>query len=215
MSWTNPNLCTWSPGLGFSCFGTDCLSWSVIICRQRICRDHGYTAWWNNISVSIWVMMMSEYKHVVVVIDTCLQGLWLHGNLLTTVPSSLSKLTNLKQLSLSGNQLKQLPDMFSGMTQMDDFAAAGNQLTEVSFIKPRHVYGLAIWYMYAWVCEYHEILCTITVWSSMLTLPSSCMYFFACLVCLCSKSDIVVTSHHTVTTVKQHLHVLICTVKHT
>ena len=37
------------------------------------------------------------------------QGLWLHGNLLEEIPSSIGSLQSLNVLSLAGNCLKQLP----------------------------------------------------------------------------------------------------------
>ncbi len=62
------------------------------------------------------------------------QGLWLHGNLLTSLPNSLAGLTALRQLSLSGNQLAALPSsprVWEGMAQLEDLAVAGNALAEV------------------------------------------------------------------------------------
>jgi Leucine-rich repeat (LRR) protein len=38
-----------------------------------------------------------------------LQGLWLHGNVLTSLPDSIGQLASLQTLSLSGNCLTQLP----------------------------------------------------------------------------------------------------------
>lgn len=39
----------------------------------------------------------------------CLQGLWLHGNLLERLPESIGQLASLRTLSLSGNCLPELP----------------------------------------------------------------------------------------------------------
>ncbi|KAJ9520064.1 hypothetical protein QJQ45_030140, partial [Haematococcus lacustris] len=59
-------------------------------------------------------------------------GLWVHGNLLSSVPDSLAGLTALRQLSLSGNRINTLPDqLFHCMTHLTEFVAAGNQLTKV------------------------------------------------------------------------------------
>jgi Leucine-rich repeat (LRR) protein len=78
--------------------------------------------------------MFSVLGHAIGVHQRCQnepQGLWLHGNLLTSLPPTIAHLTALKQLSLSGNRLAALPDAWAGMTQLEDFAAAGNHLTQV------------------------------------------------------------------------------------
>ncbi|GFH32606.1 uncharacterized protein HaLaN_31851 [Haematococcus lacustris] len=67
----------------------------------------------------------------------CMQGLWVHGNLLSSVSDSLAGLTALRQLSLSGNCISTLPDqLFHGMTHLTEFVAAGNQLTKVQCVSP-------------------------------------------------------------------------------
>lgn len=58
-----------------------------------------------------------------------LQGLWVHGNLLSALPSNLGQLTSLRTLQLVGNRLQALPESISALTQLTDLGVAGNQLT--------------------------------------------------------------------------------------
>ena len=58
-----------------------------------------------------------------------LQGLWVHGNLLSSLPNTLGQLTSLRTLQLVGNRLQALPESISALTQLTDLALAGNQLT--------------------------------------------------------------------------------------
>ncbi len=60
---------------------------------------------------------------------TDLQGLWVHGNLLSALPSNLGHLTSLRTLQLVGNRLQALPESISALTQLTDLGLAGNQLT--------------------------------------------------------------------------------------
>ena len=60
---------------------------------------------------------------------TGLQGLWVHGNLLSSLPDNLGQLTSLRTLQLVGNRLQALPESISALTQLTDLGLAGNQLT--------------------------------------------------------------------------------------
>jgi internalin A len=58
-----------------------------------------------------------------------LQGLYLSGNLLTTLPESLVQLTQLQSLDLRGNQLTTLPEPLGQLTQLQSLDLSGNQQT--------------------------------------------------------------------------------------
>jgi Leucine-rich repeat (LRR) protein len=81
-----------------------------------------------------------------------MQGLWLHGNLLASLPASLSQLTALRQLSVSGNCLTELPDVWAGMQRLEDLAAAGNMLQQVGYVHETNM---------AWVQAHHKQIVTL------------------------------------------------------
>ena len=53
----------------------------------------------------------------------------MHGNLLSSLPRELGRLTSLRTLQLVGNRLQALPESISALTQLTDLGLAGNQLT--------------------------------------------------------------------------------------
>jgi Leucine-rich repeat (LRR) protein len=61
----------------------------------------------------------------------CLQGLWVHGNLLTSLPDSIGSLSSLKILSAVGNQLTVLPESIGGLRSLTSLELAGNRLSHL------------------------------------------------------------------------------------
>ena len=61
----------------------------------------------------------------------CLQGLWVHGNLLTSLPDSIGALSSLRILSAVGNQLTVLPESIGGLHSLTSLELAGNSLSHL------------------------------------------------------------------------------------
>lgn len=59
------------------------------------------------------------------------QRLSANGNLLSSLPSTISRMTALKKLDLASNKLTELPDAFAGMTQLEHVDLSENQLTQL------------------------------------------------------------------------------------
>lgn len=57
------------------------------------------------------------------------QRLTANGNLLNSIPTSISRMTALKKLDLANNQLKSLPDSFASMKYLEHVDLSENQLT--------------------------------------------------------------------------------------
>lgn len=57
--------------------------------------------------------------------------LWIHSNLLSSLPLRMSLLTDLQTLTLSSNRLKQLPDVFNPMTSLTELWIQQNPLVHV------------------------------------------------------------------------------------
>jgi Leucine-rich repeat (LRR) protein len=57
-----------------------------------------------------------------------LEELWLDGNRLTSIPSFIGNLTNLKHLDLSVNQLTDLTEEIGCCTQLIDLTLSTNDL---------------------------------------------------------------------------------------
>lgn len=60
-----------------------------------------------------------------------LQGLWLHGNLLESLPEGLGALTALRTLSLSSNRLPRVPASLGTLTSLEELALAANRLSQL------------------------------------------------------------------------------------
>ena len=56
----------------------------------------------------------------------------LEGTMLTTIPDSISRLTNLHELDISNNYLKTLPDSISLLTNLRELMLWGNRLTSLA-----------------------------------------------------------------------------------
>ena len=60
-----------------------------------------------------------------------LQGLWLHGNVLTELPQDLGNLVSLETVSLAGNRIGKLPDSVTQLTKLKDLTLSGNLLKDL------------------------------------------------------------------------------------
>ncbi len=60
-----------------------------------------------------------------------LSELWLHSNLLSNLPASMSLLTDLQTLTLSTNRLRQLPDVFNNLSSLTELWIQQNPLVHV------------------------------------------------------------------------------------
>ena len=65
--------------------------------------------------------------------------LYLHDNRLTSLPSSLARLTRLRYLNISENALAALPESVCGMASLIELRASDNQLTTL----PESIGGLS------------------------------------------------------------------------
>ena len=70
-------------------------------------------------------------KLVQIPADVCELNQLQRNNKLTTLPESVSKLTNLTSLNLSGNNLKTLPESFGELTNLTSLGLSNNQLTKL------------------------------------------------------------------------------------
>ncbi len=56
------------------------------------------------------------------------QGLWVHGNLLTSLPASVGALSSLRAFSAVGNQLTSVPESIGSLQSLTSLELAGNRL---------------------------------------------------------------------------------------
>ena len=57
-----------------------------------------------------------------------MQGLWIHGNLLTSLPTSIGALSSLRAFSAVGNQLTAVPEAVGSLQSLTSLELAGNKL---------------------------------------------------------------------------------------
>ena len=60
-----------------------------------------------------------------------MQGLWVHGNLLTSLPASIGALGSLKAFSAAGNQLSAVPESVGSLQSLTSLELAGNKLASL------------------------------------------------------------------------------------
>ena len=57
-----------------------------------------------------------------------MQGLWVHGNLLTSLPASIGDLSSLRAFSAVGNQLTSIPESIGSLQSLTSLELAANRL---------------------------------------------------------------------------------------